>query len=225
MKAERYGVGQHERGRRKCRSEWAEQTEAGCFCFLTKLRTQLVTAPKRKRLGFTRMPPHPTGSRLECLQTTMQDIYRSVHIPIQHKPTIRASVGTFPQGFLNQFAALRTHFRRIAGVYQNHSSASFFRFADCHTDELIPRYIHNALSHSTALAHFLRGKFFKHDDLIPVHQSTALLMGKISTAIRNPFVNSRQNAFLLRVLRPILRVLGSILFLLYPLHIGFITPM
>ena len=75
------------------------------------------------------------------LKATMQDVYRSIHIGIQHQPTMWAFVGALLQVFHNQFAALRTHFRRITGVNQNHSLASFYRFADCQADKLRPRYI------------------------------------------------------------------------------------
>ncbi len=158
-----------------------------------------VTAPKRKRLDFEGMPPHPTVSGLERLETTVQNVYCSVHISIQHKLTVRALVGTLRQVFRNQFAAARTHLGRVAGIYQNDGSASFCRGADCQADKLRPRNIHDAFSHSTAFAHFLRGKFFKHNHLVLVHQRTALLMGEIATSVSNSFVNTGKNTLLLGV--------------------------
>ena len=78
-----------------------------------------MTAPKRKRLGFKGMPPHPTELGLERLEATMHDIDRSVHIPIQHQPAVWAHMSTLTQFLFNQLAATRTHFGRVARVYQN----------------------------------------------------------------------------------------------------------
>ncbi len=41
-----------------------------------------VTAPKRKRLGFKGMPPHPTESCLQRLKTALQDVYRRIHVSV-----------------------------------------------------------------------------------------------------------------------------------------------
>ena len=183
-----------------------------------------MTAPKHKRLGFTRMPPHPTFIRSGAFGLTMQDIDRSVHLPIQHKPTMRAQVGTLRQGFLYQFTALRTHFGCVAGVYQNNTPASFCRFANRQADKLAPRYVQDAGSHPTAFAHLHRGQVLEYDHLLSIHQRTALLMGKISTSIRNSLVNTRQNAFLFGVFRPVLCVLSRVLPFLYSLYVGFIPP-
>jgi len=65
------------------------------------------------------MPPHPTISRLECLETTMQDVDRSIHVPVQYKSTVQTGMSTLRQVFLYKQAALRTHLGRVARVYQN----------------------------------------------------------------------------------------------------------
>ena len=183
-----------------------------------------VTAPKRKRFGFKGMPPHPTYITFGAFGLTMQDIDRSVHVPIQYQTTIRAGMRALRQTFLYQFAALRTHFRRITGVYQDDGSASFYRFADCQADKLCPCYIQNAFSHASTTAHLHRSEFLEYDHLMSIHQRTALLMGKISTSIRNSLVNTRQNAFLFGVFRPVLCVLSRVLPFLYSLYVGFIPP-
>src|SRR4051812_31443982 len=101
------------------------------------------------------MPPHPTRSKSECLETPLQDIECCILITIQDQPTVWAGVGACAQRLFNHRSAARTHFAGIAGVDQDDRSASFCRFADGHTDELSPRYVHDALSHPFASSHFL----------------------------------------------------------------------
>ena len=136
----------------------------------------------------------------------MENIYRSVHIPVQHKPTLRTVVRALGQIFCNQFAAARTHFGRVARIHQQDSSASFFRFTDCQADELRPRNIHYAFSHASAFAHLHRCQFFKYDYLMDVHQRPRLLVGEIATAVGDLLVNTRQNTLLFGVFGPVLRV-------------------
>jgi hypothetical protein len=54
--------------------------------------------------------------------------------------------------FGNKFAALGTPLGRVLGVDQDDGSASFFRFANRHADELIPSRVHDALSHAALVA-------------------------------------------------------------------------
>ena len=85
----------------------------------------------------------------------MQDVYRRVYVSVQYQPTIWTGMDTVCKRFLDQFTAVRTHLRGIARVNQNDGSASFYRGAPSQADKLRPRYIHDALSHTTAFAHFL----------------------------------------------------------------------
>src|SRR4051794_22019270 len=94
------------------------------------------------------MPPHPTRSKTECLETAVQDIERRILVPIHHQPTMWASMGAHAQCLLYEFTAVGTHLRGIAGIDQDDGSASFCRFADRHTDELSPRHIRDAFAHS-----------------------------------------------------------------------------
>ena len=182
-----------------------------------------VTAPKRKRLGFKGMPPHPTHSGLYRLEATLKNVDRRIPIPIHHQPTMRAGMGAVAQSLLNQFATGRTHFGRIAGVHQDDRSASFCRFADGHPNKLRPRYIHNAFTHPTAFAHFLGRKLFKHDHLIAVDQLAAFLMREVAASGSDPLVDLCQNDLLFGVLNPVLRLFRGIFSALDTFEVGFIT--
>ena len=98
-----------------------------------------MTAPKRLRLGFKGMPPHPTVSGREQLEATLENIDRRIPISVHYQPTIRAGMGAVAQCLGNQLTAARTHLGRVVRVYQHDTSASFCRFADSHFDKLRPR--------------------------------------------------------------------------------------
>ena len=144
----------------------------------------------------------------------MQDIECRVLVPIHHQSTLWAGMGARAQCLRDQLTTVGTHLGCIAGVYQNDGSASFCRFADGHTGELSPRYIHDAFPHSTALSHVLWCEIFKNDYLILVHQLAAALVREIRTSICDPLMNPLQDRLLLPVLTPILSMLNSIFALL-----------
>ena len=89
-------------------------------------------------VGCVGCRPTPQRSGLKRLETTMQDVDRCIYISIHHQSTVRAGMRAVAQRFSNQFTAAGTHLRRIAGVYENDTPASFFRFADGDPDKLRP---------------------------------------------------------------------------------------
>ena len=170
------------------------------------------------------MPSHPTRSQPKRLETPLQHIARRVFITIQHQPVYGAGMDAFAQRFGDKLAAGRTQLGGVAGVYQNHPSPSFCRFGNGHPDELCPRRIQDAFSHPATLAHLQRSQILTHDDLIGVHQLAAFLVGEVAAPVGDPFVNLRQDTLLLRVLRPVLGVLGRIFPLLDTFEVVLIAP-
>ncbi len=168
------------------------------------------------------MPPHPTHSQSKCLETTLQDVDRRIHIPIQDHPTFRATMRARAQYLGYHLATVRAHLGCVARVYQDDRSASFCRFADCHTDKLSPRHIHYAFAHSATFTHLLWCQRLKHNHLIGVDQLPAALVGKVRTSVPDPLVYLCQQRFLLLVLLPILGILGCVFALLNALEIGFV---
>jgi hypothetical protein len=142
----------------------------------------------------------------------LQDIERRIRITIHDQPTMRAGMGTVTQFLLDQFTAMGAHLGRVAGVDQDDCSASFCRFADRHTNELRPRYIHDAFAHSAPASHshLLRFKVFKNNDLIRIDQCSAALVRKIRASVGYPFVDVIERLFPMPVLVPFLGVFGCI---------------
>jgi hypothetical protein len=125
----------------------------------------------------------------------------------------------------NKFTALGTHLGRILGVDQDDGSASFFRFADRHADELVPSCVQHAfpVAARVAFAHFDWFKCLKRNHLIPVHQFAAARVREVAASIGDPFVDMGQCFLPSPVLIPVLTLRGGILRSLNALQIGFIT--
>ncbi len=98
------------------------------------------------------MPPHPTLSRTQRLETALQDVFSRIVIAPQYQLAVRAGMNAVAQFLFNQLATARADFGRIEGVHQESRSASFCRFADGHLNELCPGHVQNAFAHPAPFA-------------------------------------------------------------------------
>ena len=126
-------------------------------------------------------------------------------VSIQRQPTADTVMDALRQRFLLAVSALRAVLTCIGRVDRYHSLTSICCFVGEVGGKLRPGCIVNRLGQTVVMHHLIDREVFHRDDVKPVDDLAALLMGKIMAPIGNPFVHAAHDLAALPPLRRALR--------------------
>jgi hypothetical protein len=119
-------------------------------------------------------------------------------------------IGTFTQGHDLPMMAPAAILRCVGRIDFDELSASLFRFTRQLTKELRPCGIMNALRQAMIMGHPVDMQVFYADDTVGIDNLSALLVGEVLTAERNPFMDTCNRFTVLASLRGALCQFGML---------------